>query len=110
VLGDHQQYLCPLTLEGMAVGRDLNTYPKFAKKVIFNLRELTDIPLTLADNRFSVLATHEPLVDISAALGSCPVTLLKIFNDTRWFASSPNASISGLKLPEDAPSFFIMPR
>jgi fumarate hydratase class II len=109
VLSDHQQYLYPLAIGGTAVGTGLNTHPKFAKKVIFNLRELTDIPFTQADNKFSALATHEPLVEMSAALRTCATTLLKIVNDIRWLASGPNAGIGELTLPENEPGSSIMP-
>jgi fumarate hydratase class II len=109
VFNDHKKYLYPLAIGGTAVGTGLNTHPTFAKKVIFNLRELTDMPFTQAENKFSALATHDPLVEMSGALRTCATTLLKIVNDIRWLASGPNAGIGELILPENEPGSSIMP-
>ena len=74
VFNDHKQYLYPLAIGVTAVGPGLNTHPKFAKKVIVNLSGLTNMPFTQADNKFSALATHNPLVEMSGALSTCAET------------------------------------
>ncbi len=109
VFNDHKKYLYPLAIGATAVGTGLNTHPKFAQEVIVNLRELTNMPFTQADNKFSALATHDPLVEMSGALRTCAATLLKIVNDIRWLASGPNAGIGELMLPENEPGSSIMP-
>ena len=109
LLSDHKEYLYPLAIGGTAVGTGLNTHPKFASEVIFNLRKITGIPFTEIENKFFAIATHDPLVEMSAALRTCATTLLKIVNDIRWLASGPNGGIGELVLPENEPGSSIMP-
>jgi fumarate hydratase class II len=49
------------------------------------------------------------MVNISAALRTLAVALMKIANDVRWYASGPRAGIGELLIPENEPGSSIMP-
>ncbi len=105
----HKAYLFPLALGGTAVGTGLNAHPQFAARVVEKLRVHTGHALTSEGNKFFALSSHDPLVEVSAALRSLSVALLKIVNDIRWLASGPNCGIGELVLPANEPGSSIMP-
>jgi fumarate hydratase class II len=49
------------------------------------------------------------LVEVSGALNSCAVSLMKIANDIRLLGSGPRCGIGELHLPENEPGSSIMP-
>jgi fumarate hydratase class II len=101
--------LTELALGGTAVGNGLNTHEAFAGQVIAGLTELTGIQFREAVNHFEAQAAQDAVVEVSGALKTVAVSLVKIANDIRWLGSGPRCGIGELKLPALQPGSSIMP-
>ncbi|MGZ3770361.1 MAG: class II fumarate hydratase [Bdellovibrio sp.] len=102
-------HLYELALGGTAVGTGINTHPDFAVEAAKEIARLTGIPFVSAENKFEALATHDALVEVSGALNSVAVSLMKIANDIRLLGSGPRCGIGEIFLPENEPGSSIMP-
>jgi fumarate hydratase class II len=98
-----------LAIGGTAVGTGLNTHPQFAVEVAAEIARETKIKFVSAENKFEALATHDSLVEVSGALKSTAVSLMKIANDIRLLGSGPRCGVGELHLPENEPGSSIMP-
>ncbi|ATG51350.1 aspartate ammonia-lyase [Brachybacterium vulturis] len=94
---------------GTAVGTGINTPLGFPQKVIANLVEQTDLPLTEARNHFEAQSGRDGLVEMSGALRTIAVSLTKICNDVRWMGSGPNTGLGEISIPDLQPGSSIMP-
>ena len=101
--------LYELAAGGTAVGTGLNTHPQFATKVAAHIAQITKLPFVSAENKFTALASHEPLVFAHGAMKTLACALMKIANDIRWLASGPRCGIGELIIPENEPGSSIMP-
>lgn len=101
--------LYELAAGGTAVGTGLNTHPQFATKVAAHIAQITQLPFVSAENKFTALASHEPLVFAHSAMKTLACALMKIANDIRWLASGPRCGIGELIIPENEPGSSIMP-
>jgi fumarate hydratase class II len=104
-----EERLCELAIGGTAVGTGVNTHPEFAAKVIALLSKETDIAFQEAANHFEAQAAQDAAVEISGALKTLAVSLVKIANDIRWLASGPRCGIGEINLPSLQPGSSIMP-
>lgn len=102
-------HLHELALGGTAVGTGLNTHPQFPVQAAEAIAAETKIPFISAENKFEALASHDALVEVSGALNSCAVSLMKVANDIRLLGSGPRCGIGELHLPENEPGSSIMP-
>jgi len=98
-----------LALGGTAVGTGLNTHPHFGQATVDLLSAATDLPFTVAANRFGGIAAHDALVGLHGALKTTAVALMKMANDLRWLASGPDCGLSEMILPANEPGSSIMP-
>lgn len=98
-----------LAIGGTAVGTGLNSHPDYARTVVEQICELTDIPFKPATNFFAALASHDAIVELSGALKVLATALMKIANDIRWMASGPRCGLGELILPSNEPGSSIMP-
>jgi len=94
---------------GTAVGTGLNTKKNFDKKIVKELRKITNLPLKTAKNKFAALAAHDAIVNFSGTLNTTAVCLMKIANDIRFLGSGPRAGYGELILPANEPGSSIMP-
>ncbi len=101
--------LAELPLGGTAVGTGINTPEGFAPRVIELIDEHTGLPLREADNHFEAQAAQDSLVELSGALRTVAVSLVKIANDLRWMSSGPRTGIHEINLPDLQPGSSIMP-
>lgn len=101
--------LAELALGGTAVGSGLNTHPEFARKVIALLSQETGCPFVEATNHFEAQAAQDAAVELSGALKTLAVSLIKIANDIRLLASGPRCGFGELNLPALQPGSSIMP-
>ena len=101
--------LSQLAQGGTAVGTGINAPESFAEKFVALLAERTGLPFRVAENRFEAQASHDALVEASAALNGVAVSLMKIANDIRLMASGPRAGLAELRLPANEPGSSIMP-
>ena len=93
--------LCP------SVG--LNAHPQFGDLAASYIAKETGFPFTSALNKFTALASHDALVNASAALRTLAGALFKMANDVRMLASGPRAGIGEISIPENEPGSSIMP-
>lgn len=93
-------HLHELALGGTAVGTGLNTHMKFPTLAAAAIAAETQIPFTSAENKFEALATHDTLVEVSGALKTLAVSLMKIASDIRLLGSGPRCGFRPVHLPE----------
>ena len=55
------------------------------------------------------MACHDAIVEVSGALNTIAVSVMKIANDIRLLGSGPRCGIGELLLPENEPGSSIMP-
>lgn len=102
-------HLAELALGGTAVGTGLNTPKGFDVLVAKKIAEITGHPFVTAPNKFEALSAHDAIVEASGALKRVAVSIMKIANDIRFYASGPRCGIGELMLPENEPGSSIMP-
>jgi fumarate hydratase, class II len=101
--------LAELPLGGTAVGTGINAHPEFAQRVSSHLSRRAGVLVHETDNHFQAQATLDAVLSTSGALRTVAVSLWKIGNDLRWFASGPRAGLGEITLPEVQPGSSIMP-
>src|SRR4029450_10499927 len=94
---------------GRPFGTGLNAPARFGDVTARFIAQETDKPFVSAPNKFAALSAHDAMVNVSAALRTLAVALMKIANDVRWYASGPRAGIGELRIPENEPGSSIMP-
>lgn len=98
-----------LAIGGTAVGTGLNAHPEFGKLAAKKISEETGQAFVQAPNLFASLSAHDALAEVSSALRTLAMALMKIANDVRWYASGPRNGIGELTIPENEPGSSIMP-
>lgn len=101
--------LLELALGGTAVGTGLNAPKGFDELVAEKIAELTGHPFVTAPNKFESLSAHDAIVETSGALKRIAVSLMKIANDIRFYASGPRCGIGEINIPANEPGSSIMP-
>jgi fumarate hydratase, class II len=98
-----------LALGGTAVGTGLNCPTEFVARVIELIADRTQLPFREAEDHFEAQGARDALVELSGALKTIAVSLIKIANDVRWLASGPRTGLYEIQLPEIQPGSSIMP-
>jgi fumarate hydratase class II len=101
--------LADLPLGGTAVGTGINAHPEFAERVCRHLSRRIGVPVNETTNHFQAQATLDSVLSAAGGLRTAAVSLWKIGNDLRWFASGPRAGLGEIRLPEVQPGSSIMP-
>ena len=101
--------LSELALGGTALGTGLNTHREFARRVIDLISEATGCQFIEAGNRFEAQAAQDAAVEMSGALKTVVVSLVKIANDIRWLSSGPRCGLGEISIPALQPGSSIMP-
>lgn len=94
---------------GTAVGTGINSKAGFAEKFAEHVAGITGHDFVTAANKFEALAAHDALVELSGALNSVAVSLMKIANDIRLLGSGPRCGLGEISLPANEPGSSIMP-
>jgi len=94
---------------GTAVGTGINSQAGFAERFAEQVAEFTGHDFTSAANKFEALAAHDALVELSGALNSVAVSVMKIANDIRLLGSGPRCGLGEIALPANEPGSSIMP-
>jgi fumarate hydratase, class II len=102
-------HLSELALGGTAVGTGINTPKGYSELVAKKIAESTGLPFITAENKFEALASHDAMVEVSGALKTLAVSLMKIANDIRLLSSGPRSGIFEIHIPENEPGSSIMP-
>jgi fumarate hydratase class II len=101
--------LYELPLGGTAVGTGANTHPRFARKAISIINKTIRGRFRKAACRFEAQGARDASVEMSGALKTVAVSLMKIANDIRWLGSGPRCGIGEIHLPETQPGSSMMP-
>ena len=98
-----------LGLGGSAVGTGINTHPHYRAEAIARLAKLSGQKLTPAKDMRWAMQSTACMADISAALRSLALEIIRISNDLRLLASGPNTGLAEIVLPSLQPGSSIMP-
>jgi fumarate hydratase class II len=104
-----RSHLSELAIGGTALGTGLNAHPEFAARVITELRTLTGHLFRRAENAFEAMQNRDACVELSGALKTVAVGLMKITNDLRLLTSGPRTGFNEIELPATQPGSSIMP-
>ncbi len=102
-------HLTELALGGTAVGTGINAHPEFAARVAAKLSSLFGCELGEAPDHFEAQGGRDAMVEVSGALKTVAVSLMKIANDIRWLTSGPRTGLSEISIPATQPGSSIMP-
>ena len=98
-----------MNMGGTAVGTGLNAEPAYIKKVAETLSEVTGETYVSADNMIDATNNTDGFSDVSSAMKTTALVLIKMANDFRLMASGPRCGLNELKLPKRQPGSSIMP-
>lgn len=98
-----------LPLGGTAVGTGINTHRDFPGKTIASVNQHTGLDFKEAEDHFEAQGARDAWGELSGALKTTAVSLMKIADDIRWLGSGPRNGLGELSLPEVQPGSSIMP-
>ena len=101
--------LAELAIGGTAVGTGINAHPEFPGRVVEKIGTATTTKFRVAENHFEAQAAQDALVEMSGAIRTVAVSMLKIANDLRWLGSGPHTGLREINLPAVQPGSSIMP-
>jgi len=102
-------HITELAQGGTAVGTGLNTHPEFGVRMAAELSAFYGIKFTETVNHFEAQAAQDAVVELSGALKTVAVSLLKIANDVRLLNMGPRCGIGEITVPAVQPGSSIMP-
>jgi aspartate ammonia-lyase len=100
--------LYEVALGGTATGTGANAHPDFRNRAINNLRDITGLPLRIAQDPFEALQSRSQMAAFSGALGELALELVRIANDLRLLSSGPVTGLGEITLPPVQPGSSIM--
>ena len=98
-----------INMGGTAVGTGLNAEPQYIPLVAQKLSEVTGEQYETAENLIDATNNTDAFADVSAAMKTTALVLIKMANDFRLMASGPRCGLSEVKLPKRQPGSSIMP-
>lgn len=98
-----------INMGGTAVGTGLNAEPAYITEVAKKLTEVTGEKYVTADNIIDATNNTDGFSDVSSAMKTTALVLIKMANDFRLMASGPRCGLNELKLPKRQPGSSIMP-
>ncbi len=101
--------LLQLAIGGSAVGTGLNTDPKYKKRVVSNINDLTGHSFKAAEDPFEAMQSMNAVVEFTGALRVLITALKKIADDLRLLSSGPRTGLAEIRLPAVQPGSSIMP-
>jgi aspartate ammonia-lyase len=104
-----RQHLYEVNMGATAVGTGLNADPRYIKRVVEFLAEMTGFPLVNAEHLVDATQNTDAYTEVSAALKVCMINMSKIANDLRLMASGPRTGLGEINLPARQPGSSIMP-
>ena len=104
-----RNHLYEVNMGATAVGTGLNADPRYIKRVVEVLAELSGLPLINAEHLVDATQNTDAYTEVSSALKVCMINMSKIANDLRLLASGPRAGLGELQLPARQPGSSIMP-
>ncbi len=94
---------------GTAVGSGLNAPVGFDEAFCAEISALSGATFSPNPSKFEGMGAHDTLVEVSGALNTFAVSLVKIANDIRFLGSGPRCGLGELVIPHDGLTSSIMP-
>lgn len=98
-----------VNIGGTAIGTGLGADPLYRERIAPALREVTGLPLVIADNLVEASWDTGAFVLYSGMLKRIASKLSKIANDLRLLSSGPRGGLGEIHLPKRQPGSSIMP-
>ncbi len=104
-----RERLRQVNLGGTAIGTGLGAPRDFILQVAQELRQVTGLRLSRAENLVDATQNADALVEVSGILKACASTLFKICSDIRLLASGPHCGLGELHIPPMQAGSSLMP-
>jgi aspartate ammonia-lyase len=104
-----QKLITEINMGATAIGTGINAPENYAKIVTQHIKQISGIPVVLADDLIEATYDTGAYVQISGTLKRCAVKLSKICNDLRLLSSGPRCGLNEINLPQMQPGSSIMP-
>ena len=108
-LNEAKMLICEINMGATAIGTSINAPEGYPQIVTNHLRDITGIPVVLAEDLIEATCDTGAYVQISGVLKRSAVKVSKICNDLRLLSSGPRAGINEINLPRMQPGSSIMP-
>ena len=108
-LREAQKLILEINMGATAIGTSINAPEGYPKLVTKYLKEITNIPVVLAEDLIEATSDTGAYVQISGVMKRCAVKLSKICNDLRLLSSGPRTGFNEINLPSLQPGSSIMP-
>jgi aspartate ammonia-lyase len=104
-----QSLITEINMGATAIGTGVNAPKGYAKKCVAYLRQISGIPVVLANDLIEATWDTGAYVQVSGTTKRCAVKLSKICNDLRLLSSGPRCGLNEINLPPMQPGSSIMP-
>ena len=101
--------LLSVNMGATAIGTGINADPRYSPIVIKELRKITGLDITIAENLVEATQDTGAFIMFSSALKRLAIKLSKIMNDLRLLSSGPRCGLNEINLPAVQPGSSIMP-
>lgn len=101
--------LSTVNLGGTAVGTGINADLEYIRHASDILTQLTGLSLRRAENMMDITQNCDAFTEVSGAVKTAAVNLMKISGDLRLLSSGPRAGFAEINLPEIQAGSSIMP-
>ncbi len=98
-----------LNMGATAIGTSINAHPDYVKGVTANIKSVTGINVSQANDLVDATQNLDSFVFVSGIVKSCAVTLSKIANDIRLMSSGPRTGFEEINIPPKQNGSSIMP-
>ena len=98
-----------INMGGTAIGTGINAHPDYIKGVTANIRAVTGLDMTQAEDLIDATQNLDSFVFVSGIVKSCAVTLSKIAGDIRIMSSGPRTGFGEINIPPKQNGSSIMP-
>ncbi|MEK6943244.1 MAG: aspartate ammonia-lyase [Nanoarchaeota archaeon] len=98
-----------LGIGGTAIGTGITTHPKFHGAIIRKLNDITNLGLTITNNKIELTQNYNSFANFSNSLNSMAITIFRIANNLSILNSGPKGGINEITLPDVEPGSSIMP-
>jgi len=108
-LNEAKMLICEINMGATAIGTSINAPEGYPAIVTKHLRDLTGIPVVLAEDLIEATCDTGAYVQVSGVMKRSAVKISKICNDLRLLSSGPRTGINEINLPRMQPGSSIMP-
>lgn len=104
-----QMLFTEINMGATAIGTAINAPKGYPELVTKYLKEISNVPVTLAADLIEATSDTGDYVQLSGSLKRCAIKISKICNDLRLLSSGPRAGLNEINLPKLQPGSSIMP-